>query len=141
MALERIRSWVEDTLIVMTRPLLQETLPVICRELIEEIHPYHIKSQGVMSDASQVGKNLYGEVLGAYTGLIKFLFNVAATLPGNEGHRFTFFFREQFAIEVNLAIQGKPFLNENELVEARDECNKSLAKLIFSITELLVPPK
>lgn len=141
LALERIRSWAEDTLIFMTRPLPEEALPVICRRLFEEIHPCHIKSQGVMADAKQIGGNLYGEVLGVYTGLAKFLFNVAATLPGNEGHRFTFFIREQYAIEGNLAIEGKSFSGENELVEARDEYNKSLGKLIFSITELLVPPK
>ena len=136
-ALERIRFWAEDTYAVLTKPLPNRRLPNVCSDLILELHPYHIKCLGILSDAEQVGANLNKEISSIYKSLTKFILRLSKTTsapaPLSDGLK-------KHLKEINIK-ELESFINIKELIQERTEALGPLGNLIILTTELLVPPQ
>lgn len=139
LALERIRSWAEEVVEVISRPLgwgLEHPVPVIVHERLqstkEDLRPTDVKSVGILKDAEQISGHIFEEVKLARVILLQF----DAMLGTKEDIAE---FRELF----NKTDFGElePITTIEDLTAWKKRILLQFANVVDSVTEELVPFK
>ena len=129
LALERIRSWAEELIEIITRPTTQATtLSERLKELDQSLQPTLGRSVGVINDAAQLGIVLYSLVKDANVAVLEFVTRLRSKDEIAE-----------FKIEFEVEAEFRPIESTEELLEAKRELISTLTEVIISATEKLVP--
>lgn len=127
LALERIRRWAEDTIELLTRPILTPNLDEALRDMERLIQPTVARSIGILLDTERMDRDLNAAMVEITRKLTEFLWR----LRSNE-------LIEKYISE-HKYVGLKQFANEDEFLELRKELLTKLADIIKLTTGKLVP--
>lgn len=127
LALERIRFWAEDTLELLTRPIVSKNFDEFLKGMEQQIQPSLTRLIGISYDADILNRDLHEKVRDLTSSMTEFSWRL----------------RSDEVIEKyksdHKRVGLKRFANEGELTKLRREILLQLSTLIEFATGILVP--